>query len=154
MPATPTPLPDLAPRALADLGPVLCLHAAGDPHPLAGWARARRVAARVRLDSEGPDEALCFFDADGRCCWRLHVLPDSDFLAWSRLLEALPRDADGDQAPAWFERCRRAVRPRWRACALRLHAIPDTRGALRLAAADVDLSPLGEDWARRVARGA
>jgi len=154
MPATDPLLPGIPPRALSALGPVLCLHAAGDPHPLAGWSRARRVAARVRVDSDGPDESLCFFDDDGRCCWRLHVLPDSDFLAWARLLDALPRDAGGDDIPAWFERCRRAVRRRWRACALRLHAIPDTRGALRLAAAEVDLSPLGEDWARRVARGA
>lgn len=138
------------PETLASLGPLLCLHDSTDPHLLAGWTRAVRMAASVRLDSDGPTESLCFFDAHGRGCWCLQRLPDSDFHAWERLVETLPLVADSTaaMAPRW---ARRSALPAWRACALRLHALPGTGGGARLAAADVRLSPLGEACARRLA---
>src|SRR5690606_13289891 len=78
-----------APLQLAALGPVLCLHRA-DGSELAGWQQAVKVHACHGVDSEGVHESLCFSDAQGRCAWRLYLLPDSDFLAWDRLLAALP----------------------------------------------------------------
>lgn len=142
------------PRALCELGPVLCLHAAGDPHPLSGWSRARWAAACIRLDADGPCESLCFYADDGEPCWQLHLLPDSDFLAWSRLLEQLPGEPPAPStANGLLARCRRMVRPAWRACALRLHAVPGCPGEAALAAAEVRLSPLGEQRARRIHPG-
>ncbi len=139
------------PLSLCALGPVLCLHAATDPHPLAGWSKARWAAACVRLEADGPRESVCFYTSRGETCWQLHVLPDSDFLAWSRLLEQLPSfDGSGVSSARWLERCRRVVRPAWRACALRLHAVPGCPGVTALAAAEVRLSPLGEERARRI----
>ena len=139
------------PRSLCALGPVLCLHAASDPHPLAGWSKAHWAAGCVRLEADGPRESVCFYTAGGETCWQLHVLPDSDFLAWARLIEGLPSFDGGDVASThWLERCRRVVRPAWRACALRLHVVPGCTGDMALAAAEVQLSPLGADRARRI----
>jgi len=152
--ARPAALHSCPPDALAALGPVLCLHDARDRHPLSGWRRAVQVHAHVSLDSEGPSEALCFRSADGECCWQLHRLPDSDFLAWERLLDCVPVEAcqaDTHPGPRW-----RVVRlsawPRWRPCALRLHAVPGLPAEQALAAADVDLSRLGREAADRIAR--
>lgn len=138
------------PRSLCALGPVLCLHAASDPHPLAGWSKAHWAAGCVRLEADGPRESICFYTAGGETCWQLHVLPDSDFLAWARLLDQLPVGANGEvSSRPWLERCRRMVRPAWRACALRLHHVPDCSGDSPLAAADVQLSSVGMACARR-----
>ena len=137
------------PDALASLGPVLCLHAEGDPHLLSGLRRAARVIAQIRLDSDGPHEQLRFLDAGGACCWRLHLLPDSDYLAWERLLSRLPVESETparrSAAPPW----RRSVAPRWRACAVRLHSIAEGGGQC-LAVSDVVLSSLGLACARRI----
>lgn len=147
--AFPQGRPDTA--SLCALGPVLCLQAARDPHPLSGWSRARFAAACVQLDADGPRESVCFFTAEGEACWQLHLLPDSDFLAWSQLLEQLPSlHGEARQPSYWLARCRQVVRPAWRACALRLHLIPECSGDAALAAADVRLSPLGKDRARRI----
>ena len=77
------------PAQLATLGTVLCLYRA-DGNELGGWRQAVRVHACQGVDSEGLRESLCFLDARGRCVWRLYLLPDSDFLAWDRLVAALP----------------------------------------------------------------
>ena len=118
-------------------------------------SRAVRLTALIRLDSDGPWEALRFFDAAGACCWCLHLLPDSDFHAWERLLECLPVEADRAAslcASAWP--WKRAAQSRWRACALRLHALSEGRGSTRLAATDVRLSKLGRSCAQRITRQA
>jgi len=141
------------PETLVALGPLLCLHDSADPHLLAGWTRAVSMAASVRLDSDGPTESLCFFDARGHVCWCLQRLPDSDFHAWERLMMVLPTATDALLASN-SRRGKRSARPAWRACALRLHALPGTRGGARLAAADVSLSPLGQACARRLAGAA
>jgi hypothetical protein len=138
-------------EALGALGPLLCLHAPGDPHLLTGWRRARALRAQVRLDSDGPHEALHFLDEDGADCWRLYLLPDSDFHAWERLLATLPVQIDGAVAGRRFWRGKRSALPHWQACALRLHAVPYPGGGVQLAAADVELSPLGRACAQRIA---
>ena len=139
-------------EALGALGPLLCLHAPADPHLLTGWRRARALCAHVRLDSDGPHEALHFLDAAGRDCWRLYLLPDSDFHAWERLLTTLPVqvDASGTQR---FWRPKRSLLPHWQACALRLHAVSDAGGGVGLATAEAVLSPLGRACAQRIADG-
>ena len=152
VPALPVDIHRCPVEALAALGPLLCLHAPSDPHPLTGWRRARHVRAQVRLDSDGPHEALHFFDADGRDCWRLYLLPDSDFHAWERLLATLPVRVEGPVAGCGFWRGKRSALPHWQACALRLHAVSGTAtGGIQLAAADVVLSPLGRSCAQRLA---
>lgn len=142
------------PEALSALGPLLCLHGAADAHLLSGWSRAQRLLAQVRLDSDGPSEALHFFDEAGTGCWRLYLLPDSDFHAWERLLSRLPVQAE--TVPSWrqFWSGKRRIAPQWHACALRLHVVADTRGDVRLAATDVGLSRLGQACAQRIARQA
>lgn len=140
-------------ETLAALGPLLCLHAPGEPHLLSGWRRARTLCAQVRLDSDGPHEALHFFDDDGVDCWRLHLLPDSDFHVWERLLATLPVQVDGEVAGRRTWRTKRSALPHWQACALRLHAVSEPGGGVGLAAADVRLSPLGRACAQRIADG-
>ncbi|MBP6626836.1 MAG: Hemin transport protein [Arenimonas sp.] len=140
--------------ALVALGPLLCLHHAADPHLLSGWRRARRLVAQVQLDSDGPCEALRFYDESGQCCWRLHLLPDSDFHAWELLLSRLPVLPEVRHGAALGPLAVRGLRARWRASALRLHAVAGSGIAApaRLAATDVELSPLGQACARRIAR--
>ncbi len=150
-PAAPVPAPaDIAPAALAALGPVLCLHDAREPHPLSGWRRAVSAHVCIRLDNDGPSEAICFEDREGRHCWQLHRLPDSDFLAWEHVAARLPQASASAPAPGWLGR--RSARPAWRPCALRLHAVPGLLPPLALAAADVDLSAAGRVVAERIAR--
>ena len=152
-PAPAVPMAGCTPSALSTLGPVLCLHAATDPHLLTGWSRAAGVAASVFLDSDGPGESLHFYDIAGAECWRLQMLPDSDFHAWEKLLACLPVKTDiGLQSARAVRAWPRCAQPRWRACALQLHALPRHRGKMRLAATDVSLSALGAQCLDRVMR--
>ena len=149
--AAPTAWP--APARLAALGTVLCLYHA-DGSELAGWHQAVAAHACQGVDSEGLRESLCFTDARGRCCWRLYLLPDSDFLAWDRLVCELPGQAPGDAEGTVGERLWRRLAghlrgQRWRARALRLHS---PVGAHGLAATLAPLSTLGAAVARRIAR--
>ena len=72
------PLPH--PHELAALGAVLCLYRIQAGSELDGWSQAARVSSDSALDSDGLCESLQFFDRDGLCCWRLYLLPDTDFL--------------------------------------------------------------------------
>ena len=117
------------PRQLAALGTVLCLYRPQYGSELSGWAQAVRVEARIGVESDGLRESLMFFDREGRCCWHLWLLPDSDFVAWDRLAASLPNhDACALQAGIgerlWQRLARRLTGENWRACALRLHALP------------------------------
>ncbi len=152
----PTPAADILccpPQALGALGPLLCLHDAADPHLMTGWRRAQHLLAEVHLDSDGPCEALRFYDAAGQCCWRLYLLPDSDFHAWERLLAALPVLSEGWRAAPRVWAGRHGGSACWQASPLRLHAIAGSSATqgVQLAAADVELSPLGAACARRIA---
>lgn len=138
---------------LASLGTVLCLYRAGS-NELAGWQDAVAVHACQGVDSEGVRESLCFVDARGRCCWRLYLLPDSDFLAWDRLVGGLAvRAAGGDDASVGERLWRRLAGnlggQRWRICAMQLHAVEQGSG---LAASLAPLSSLGHATAQRIAR--
>ena len=141
---------------MAALGPVLCLYRTQQGSELAGWQQAVRVQAHAGLDSDGLDERLLFFDAQGRCCWRLCLLPDSDFVAWDRLVASLPlglgEDVAGLADRLWQRLAGRLLGGQWRACALRLHAVPQPASLPVLAASLSLMSALGVATARRIAR--
>jgi hypothetical protein len=122
-----------------------------------------RVEACAGLDGDDVHECLRFLDRDGRCCWRLYLLPDTNFLAWDRLLARLPACS----ASVWAEEARHGLLRRlidrlcnrhWCACIVRLHRIrsgaASSSGPRALLAASVAcVSPLGLDAARSIARG-
>lgn len=144
-------------QQLAALGTVLCLYRPQHGSELSGWAQAVRVESRAGVDSDGLRESLAFFDADGRCCWRLYLLPDSDFLAWDRLLDSLPicnesEPATGVSERLWRRLAGRLLGGQWQACVLKLHVLPATRMAPVLAASLAPLSPLGIATAQRIAQ--
>jgi len=153
-PASRDALPAVA--QLAALGPVLCLYRTQHGSELAGWQQAVRVEAHTGVDSDGLDERLLFFDAQGRCCWRLCLLPDSDFVAWDRLVASLPAGVDGEVAGLadrlWRRLAGRLLGGQWRACALQLHATPRPASLPVLAASLSLMSPLGVATAQRIAQ--
>lgn len=149
------------PRQLAGLGTVLCLYRSGPGGELAGWSRAVRAEACAALDSDGMHECVAFHDADGECCWKLYLLPDSDFMAWERLSMALPvRSAQDASAAGVGERLLRRLAGRvrggqWQGSVLRLHALcvaPGMPSHSVLAASLASVSSLGAAAARRIAR--
>ncbi|WP_202844229.1 Hemin transport protein [Luteimonas saliphila] len=155
----PTALP--TPHQLARLGTVLCLYRQQPRGELAGWSQAVRVEAGVELDSDGACEHLLFYDAGDRCCWRLYLLPDSDFLAWERLSARLPAHAAPSTSNGLAERLlRRLSGPlggRWAGSVLRLHALRGDAGEVPaphavLAASLAPVSQLGAVVAHRIAQ--
>jgi hypothetical protein len=159
--AMPAPLP--RPSQLAALGTVLCLYRAQSGGELSGWAQAVRAERGGGVDSDGLREHLLFHDRDGRPCWRLYLLPDSDFLAWERVAASLPVHAgavreDGIGERLWSRLANRLRGDRWEASVLRLHALHCSPGfgsgaeSPVLAASLVAPSSLGAAAARRIAR--
>ncbi|UNK41726.1 Hemin transport protein [Luteimonas sp. S4-F44] len=161
----PVPMVDISatspptPAQLATLGTVLCLHRPGAASELGGWARARRVEVHRALDGDGMRESLLFFDADDACCWQLHLLPDSDFLAWDALVERYPLDRSPQAGLAerlWRGLAQRLWAGGWQASVLRFHAITPActtiDGAAMLVASLAEISPLGADCARQIIR--
>ena len=145
------------PAQLAALGAVLCLYRRQPGGAMSGWRQATHVEARVGLESDGLHESLCFFDREGRACWRLCLLPDSDFLAWDRLVACLPWRAvekceSGVGQRLWQRLARRFAGESWRACVLQLHVLPRAFAAPALVASLATPSPLGEALARDIAR--
>ena len=147
------------PRAqqLAALGTVLCLYHPRRGSELSGWTQAVRAESRAGMDSDGLRESVAFFDSESRCCWRLYLLPDSDFLAWDRLFESLPGNDDIGTARRLDERLWRRLAVRLRggqchSCILRLHALPSPMMAPVLAASLAIPSPFGIATARRIAQ--
>ena len=151
------------PAQLARLGTVLCLHRPGGAAELGGWARAVRAEVHTGLDDDGVEESLRFFDADGDCCWQLHLLPDSDFLAWSQVSAGLPAVC-GEAGTAsvaerlWQGLSRRLRGELWEASALRFHALATPAdahagsAAPMLVASLAAISPAGADVAQRIMR--
>lgn len=156
------------PSELATLGAVLCLYRPQSGGELAGWTHAVHAEVRSALDSDGVREELVFTDREGRCCWRLWLLPDSDFLAWERLASALPTSnarRDGSHPTAgvaerlWSRLAERMRGERWQAGVLRLHALRSGPGFGLddhpvLAASLATPSTLGASVAQRIAREA
>ncbi|MCC8539384.1 Hemin transport protein [Xanthomonas axonopodis pv. poinsettiicola] len=154
--ATGTTLP--RPSQLAALGTVLCLYRPALGHELDGWQHAVEAAACRQLDSDGVREGIWFFDAEGHCCWRLYLLPDSDFLDWDRLVSRLPPLSMDAQATGagmglgerlWRRLAGRMRGETWRLSALRLSA--GSGRAPPLAASLATVSALGAVVAARVA---
>lgn len=158
-PPTAAQLP--TPHALSRLGTVLCLYRQASGGELAGWSQAVRAEAGAEVDSDGTLESLLFYDRAGRCCWRLYLLPDSDFLAWERIVAGLPPRADPLAAAGIGERLLRRLAghlgDRWTGSILRLHELRGGPGhgfapPAVLAASLASVSPLGAAIARRIAR--
>lgn len=155
MSRTPATLP--TPHQLAGLGAVLCQFRAASGGELGGWARATRAAVSIHVDSDCVRESLHFFDADDRPCWRLHLLPETDFLAWERLCECLPVQQEVASAAGIALRLWRRIgeRETWQLDAMRLHTVsppPGMSSIAMLAASPAPLSTLGAETARRIAR--
>ncbi|MGQ0799889.1 MAG: Hemin transport protein [Pseudomarimonas sp.] len=147
------------PQTLAQLGPMLCLYPAVDDNPLIGWEIAQRGAYCAGIDSDGPHESLLFFAGDGRPCWQLCLLPETDFLRWEHLSAAMPTRADwlpgtGLRLAPKHPVARVIGSPLWRACPLQLHAISTGTSGQRLAAACANLSLAGVREVARLAGGA
>lgn len=138
-------------RQLASLGPVLCVYRIQPGGALSGWAQAARSEVVCRVDCDGPCESVHFFDAHGRSCWRLYLLPDSDFLAWDSLTALLRARADGARHAARWQRLDwRAPWEHWRADVL---SLCDADGADQSIAAErTAISPFGHSIAARIAR--
>lgn len=157
LPASPLPQP----HQLADLGALLCLYRARPGGELDGWAHAVRATYAGGLDSDGVRERLLFFDRDDRCCWQLHVLPDTDFLAWEYLVARVATQQESASMNVderlWRRLAACMQAGQWLGSALRLHALPTGPGfalspTLVLAASPASLSLVGVAAARRIAR--
>jgi len=153
----------IAPDALAArlplLGTVLYLPMRGDAspdHPARGWlAESEDLApllhtqwllASCVIGADGPREWLECVDAAGRLRARLHLLPDTDYLAWDVLLSA----ATPVHTPAF----RRVQRPFRAEGARLLHFAQRRLGRMDvLGGRDAaQLSVLGHDIVREVVR--
>lgn len=144
------------------LGSVLYLPAPGsmqqDLPVSSGWLVARRelaplfgtreLLASSMIGADGPREWIDCMDGLGRPCARLHLLPDTDYLAWDALL------ADSCSLPSVPMRLERlACRA---ASATLLHFRHRQLGALQLLenVPLAQVSALGRGIARDVARAA
>lgn len=107
--------------------------------------QTRRLVAASAITVDGPREWIDCVDREGRTCARLHLLPDTDYLAWDRLLACgEPKAA----VPArWLRQPRpasaRVLRFQWR----RLAGL-DVLGA----EITVRISPLSRQLAGQIAR--
>jgi hypothetical protein len=71
---------------------------------LAPLLQVRWVVAASSITSEGPREWIECVDREGQLCARLHLLPDTDYLAWDALLASgepmpVPRPAHWPRDP-------------------------------------------------------
>lgn len=156
----PNPYPDALPQPqqLAALGTVLCLYRPQQGSELVGWKQAVRARIQAGVESDGLRESLLFFDRDGQCCWRLCLLPDSDFLAWDQLSNRLPSTQAAGHAGhgvgerLWQRLARRLTGEQWRACPVRLHALPQGTSEPVLAASLTTVSVLGASTTREIVR--
>lgn len=155
--ATPAPRGLPAPERLAAVATVLCVYPKRHRDALDGWLAAHSAERVSRQDGENVCEALLFRDASGRACWRLYLLPDSDFLAWDDAAADLPAHHGAEaRGGAWANlrrRWLRRLRGRWCAQVLRLQVLRDDSGHCVLLADSAELSELGHARAKRIAAG-
>ncbi|MGO1071848.1 Hemin transport protein [Lysobacter sp. CA199] len=146
-----------APERLAAVATVLCVRPRRHRDALDGWLAACSAERVSRQDGENACEALLFRDAAGRVCWRLYLLPDSDFLAWDDAAADLPAHRGSEaRSGVWVDlrrRWLRRLRGRWCAQVLRLQVLRDDAGHCVLLADGAELSALGHARARRIAAG-
>ncbi len=152
-------LPSVA--GLASLGTVLCVYRSRYGGELGGWAQAVSAESWCGIDSDGWHECLQFRDRSGQCCWRLYLLPDSDFFAWEQLTARLPRGetqpspGDGIATRLWRRMASRVGGERWLASVLRLHTMPQPSPPASMPVLAASLAPVsvfGADVVRRIAR--
>lgn len=113
---------------------------------LAPLLQVRSLVQASAITADGPREWIECLDRHGRICSRLHLLPDTDYLGWDRLI------AIGTPTPSTHPR--RWSLPERPACAqlLRFHQ-RQLAGLLVLGAdAAARLSLLGRVLADRIAR--
>lgn len=145
---------------LAALGTVLCVYTRRYGGELGGWTQAVSAELCCGIDSDGWHECLQFRDRTGACCWRLYLLPESDFLAWDCLQSRLPAAdvrqllatpcTDGVANRLWRRLSARVDAEQWQSSVVRLHALRHPRHVL--AASPATVSPLGAEMLLRVAR--
>ncbi len=141
---------------LAALGTVLCVFSRRYGGELGGWVRATSAEVRCGIDSDGWHECLQFRDRNGDGCWRLYLLPDSDFLAWERLqarlpvFEAQPIAGEAVSSRLWRRLSARVGGESWQSNVIRLHALGHPQPLL--AASPAAISPLGAEMLQRLAR--
>ncbi len=152
-------LPSVA--GLASLGTVLCVYRSRYGGELGGWAHAASAESWCGIDSDGWHECLQFRDRSGQCCWRLYLLPDSDFFAWEQLTAQLPRGetqpspGDGIATRLWRRMASRVGGERWLCSVLRLHTMPQPSLPASMPVLAASLAPVsvfGADVVRRIAR--
>lgn len=124
---------------LTDLGPVLCLWAdrpggAPDAAPdLPTLARPSWLCHACAVTRDGPRESLTVCDEAGIARVRLHLLPDTDYLAWDALVAAARGEPAASGVPSGrVDRARRLrfVTQRLGPCELLCVRTPGTAGAL------------------------
>lgn len=149
------PMAALPARALAGVGPLLCVFPSDQRSELNALRHASQVCAECCIDDDGIRESLRFTDGDGSTCLRLFLLPDSDYTAWERLREGLPCVATEARSSACgrcseFIRCLgRLLRGEgWMSSLLCIETGIDS--GPRIGAAQV--SRIGQEIARRIAR--
>jgi hypothetical protein len=141
---------------LAALGAVLCVFRSRYGGELGGWAQSVSAGVRSGIDSDGWHECMQFRDRAGDCCWRLYLLPDTDFFAWEHIQSRLPTIESWDSpietvaSRLWHRLSNRIDGDRWQCSVVRLHALHHPRPSLAASLAPV--SQLGADMVRRVAR--
>ncbi len=74
---------------LTRLGSVVCIHRRAEAlavsRDVLDVLRGTRAVLRCEVEAQGPVEALCFVDGEGRSRLQVGMLPDSDFLAWEAM---------------------------------------------------------------------
>lgn len=125
-------------------------------HPaLAAFAHCAGVEAQGHIGAQGPREWLALCDARGDCLARMHLLPDTDYMAWDDMVAtcAIPHSTglvtsrttsrgflDGAKHAVWYARVARF--PALRLPCLQLLGLRPPH----------DLSKLGLDVAMQIAR--
>ena len=143
-----------APERLAAVATVLCLYPRGHHDALAGWLDSVGAQRCVGEEAEPARESILFRDAQGRACWRLYLLPDSDFLAWDLAVGALPHRRNQAAGGRFVRVCRglwRRLGGGWNAQVLRLQLAHDEAGRRIVVADSATPSALGLEHARRIA---
>lgn len=140
-----------APERLAAVATVLCLYPRRHRDALAGWLASASAQRCIGEDAGAGREAMVFRDARGRACWRLYLLPDSDFLAWDLAVAGLPAAALGRGEGRLARALRGWFGGGWSAQTLRLQLASDEAGRRILVADGAEPSALGLEHARRIA---
>lgn len=112
---------------------------------LAPLLRTHTLVAASAITIDGPREWIDCLDHEGRSHARLHLLPDTDYLAWDRLLE---------QELVQAGRLSRWLRPPRPACAKVLRFHTRRLAGLTVLGAEVcmSISSLGRQLAGQIAR--